>query len=611
MTDLIFGRARPSGPPWALVFGEEDGGNPAGRVTLTGMAILPGAQVSGGSRYVNNVARPTVNRTAGRWQVAATRHAGIAPRYQHSQPCEIGRDPRWQDARPLPSALVLAFNETLHAIRPWAVLRQQDGTGLPNAPLTLAQQQADPAARLSVLLRQQDGNRVSAGPLTQHHQDGWRDRRYWASVRHQQGRALETWKSASAGMAVTLALGILARYQAAMRARAGVYARPAASPAPQPCYTPSGLLVFAGPRASDGLLIFMCERAGGGALPHRTIAIPVLRVYMTTHHMQAVLLPGGESVTLLDVQLSADADNPGWSLSATGPDYLMDQLGGAGAPKQIRLTIDGLPWVFAVERLDRTRAAGQRRVRISAVSTPMLLGQPYLPAQTWLNAQDVTAQQLVADALQYTGVDVDWQIPDWLVTAGAWSFTGTPLAAAVRIAESVGAVLQSDPVNPLLRYLPRYPTMPWEWPHTPADVTMPSAAILTDSLERGDQPEWEAVYVMGTTQGVMTRVKRTGTAAALLAPMVTDDLITHVDAASQRGRAILGAGGRQANITLSMPLLSGATIGQSGPGLLHVGQLLEVVEPAETWRGLVRGVSLAASFSSGQVRQSLRVERHY
>jgi hypothetical protein len=334
---------------------------------------------------------------------------------------------------------------------------------------------------------------------------------------------------------------------------------------------------------------------------------------MTTHTLQAVLLPSGETVVLTDVQISADADNPGWQLSATGPENLLDQLGGAGTPKQIKITLDGIAWVFAVERLGRTRNPQQRRVQVQASSATMLLGAPWMPEQSWLGAQEASAQQLVIDALQNTGVDVDWQITDWLVTAGAWSFTGTPLAAALRVAGAVGAVVQSHRTQPVLRYLPRYPLMPWEWslPGNAADIVMPSAAITTDSLERGDQPEWEAVYVMGTRQGVMTRVKRTGTAGALLAPQIADDLITHVDAARQRGRAILGAGGPQAGITLSMPLLPGQSIGQSGPGLVEIGQLLEVTEPAETWRALVRGVQVSASFSSGQVRQSLRVERHF
>jgi len=642
MTDLLFDRAPLPGPPWALVFGAEgEGAAPVIRAVLGGDAGLPEARapglcqagpppparlagdaplaalaLAGSFAYSNNVARPAVARTAGRWQMAGGLRASALPRHQRAQAHEAGGSPRWQEARHGQAALALGWDETLHGIRPWATLRQQDGLRLP-AATAARQQQADARARWLGALRQQAGMGVSTGPLTQRHQDGWRDRRAGAAARYQQARPLRTAQGASADQAAAHIAGWLARGQQAMRPPAGGYAPPLAPPVAPPCYVPGGVLVFSGPYLPGGLLLFACERGAGGGptAPERaaTIVIPLLRVYMTTHHMQAELLPSGERVTLLDVQLSADAGSPGWSLSASGPEHLMEQLGGAGAPKQIRLTIDGLPWVFAVERLDRTRAPGLRRVQLSAVSVTLLLGQPYLPVQTWLNAQDATAQQLLAEALQYTGVAVDWQIPDWLVTAGAWSFTGTPLAAAVRIAEAVGAVLQSDPVEPRLRYLPRYPAMPWEWPleETPADVSMPSAAILTDSLARGDEPQWDAVYVMGTTQGVMARVRRSGSAGALLAPMVADELITHVDAARQRGRAILGAGGRQASITLSMPLLPGATIGQSGPGLLQVGQLLEVVEPAETWRGLVRGVSLAASFSSGQVRQSLRVERHY
>jgi hypothetical protein len=42
--------------------------------------------------------------------------------------------------------------------------------------------------------------------------------------------------------------------------------------------------------------------------------------------------------------------------------------------------------------------------------------------------------------------------------------------------------------------------------------------------------------------------------------------------------------------------------------VLQLNQLLEVVEPAETWRGLVRSISLSVGMPT--VRQTVIVERH-
>jgi hypothetical protein len=86
--------------------------------------------------------------------------------------------------------------------------------------------------------------------------------------------------------------------------------------------------------------------------------------------------------------------------------------------------------------------------------------------------------------------------------------------------------------------------------------------------------------------------------------MVTDALATAQEAVLQRGQAILGAAGRQALIALDLPVLTGGTL----PGVLALNQLTEVVEPTETWRGMVRAVQVKAS--GAKVRQTVTFERH-
>jgi hypothetical protein len=295
-------------------------------------------------------------------------------------------------------------------------------------------------------------------------------------------------------------------------------------------------LVFADPWTGDGHLVFVCERAGPGPDPEPPqYVIPLLEVYVSVHTLNAVLLPSLEPVALLGATLESDDGGFGWSLSADGPEHLLDQLAPvAGLPARVRITIDGIDWVFAVERVGRTRRFGQHRASIQGRSVTALLGDPYMPQQSWLSNSDLTAQQLVAQALQYTGTTVDWGLSDWLVPAGAWSFTGTPLQAALRVAESVGAVLRSHRTNAELIFAPRYPALPWAWGAATPNVQMPAAIITTDSLEPEPRPAYNAVYVSGMAQGVLGHVRRSGTAGDLLAPQVTDALITHEVAARQR-----------------------------------------------------------------------------
>ena len=148
-----------------------------------------------------------------------------------------------------------------------------------------------------------------------------------------------------------------------------------------------------------------------------------------------------------------------------------------------------------------------------------------------------------------------------------------------------------------------YPTAPWDWGAGVADVELAPDAIITSAIERRDGADINAVYVSGTSQGVLAWVKRTGSAGEKLAPMVADALDTHVDAARQRGLAILGAAGPKHFVTLDLPVLTGP----SEPGVLDVGQLVQINE-ATPWRGRVRAIGLRGG--RPVVRQSVTLERH-
>jgi len=210
-------------------------------------------------------------------------------------------------------------------------------------------------------------------------------------------------------------------------------------------------------------------------------------------------------------------------------------------------------------------------------------------------------------------VDLDWGIPDWLVPAGAWSHTGTPLAAVQAIVEAAGGYLLSHRTDETLLARHPYPDhaggalgVPWEWsdPAIPADVELAPDAVMVTGTERADGPDINAVYVSGVSQGVRALYKRAGTAGDKLATPVTDSLITAADVARMRGRSIVGAGGPKHLVSLELPVLTGA----SQPGVLDVGQLVQVNHSAP-WRGRVRSVSVAAKFGD-KVRQTVQIEQH-
>jgi hypothetical protein len=279
-------------------------------------------------------------------------------------------------------------------------------------------------------------------------------------------------------------------------------------------------------------------------------------------------------------------------------------------PVQIKLTIDGLEWVFLVETLRRTASFGKHGVAITGRSVTALVGEPWTRADAYNNGTAISAQQIAAQALDLSGVALDWGITDWLVPTGAWSHNGSRLSAVQRVAEAAGGYLQSHRSAATLQVRHPYPLLPggvpggpWNWASVTPDIELAADAVITSGKEAKDGADIDAVYISGTNQGVIALVKRTGTAGAKLAAMQADPLITHVDAATQRGLSILGTAGAKEHITLELPVLTGS--GQ--PGVIDVGKLVQVNESVP-WRGRVRSVNVA--YSQPSVRQTITLERH-
>jgi hypothetical protein len=380
------------------------------------------------------------------------------------------------------------------------------------------------------------------------------------------------------------------------------------------------------PRVIDTNLVFACPPWAGGPVhlvfgrnciagpiaPGATLFILPARFFMAVHTLTALRLSDGAPVPIFDVSLSSDAGSFAWTFSASAPASVFEQLApAAGLPAQIRITLDGMPFVFVVDSLQREERFGQRGVRIGGRSATALLARPYSREASRLNTAQRTAQQLAEEALEFTGVSLDWALEDWLIPAGAYSHLGTPLAAVQAIVEAAGGYLQSHRALPQLLARHPYPTLPggipggpWNWGGAfAADVELAPDALITQSIERRDGPDINGVYLRGANQGTFALVKRTSTAADKLAALVVDPLITATEAAQQRGLSVLGAGGPKHLVSLSLPVLTGP--GQ--PGVLDVGQLVQV-NAAQPWRGRVRSVSVNAKMPTA--RQTVALERH-
>lgn len=553
--------------------------------------------------------------------------------YDQALPDAIGPgiSARAQHGAALPPIPLAAAQQAAHlAITPAAARTHQ---AVPVATgQRAAQQQMTPASRASAQRAQHGlplGNGGTAGhadmqrqqrPITapvQHgiplaagahsrHQERIRFR-HRLRTGQQQARPVIARSSAAHQAGVPSAIGAAVRQQQMIPLPLGWWQ--IAYPWPEPPFDPNA--------PSSPVTLRFCHLADGttalvfGCRPHAppgNIVVPIRRAYIVLNTITLVRASDSAPLSALSLSLQIDADSWtwGWDASIPGAELALVEPAPGGDPVELLATVNGEQFRLLAERIARDRRFAQSRIRISGRGRAAMLADPHSPIVTRSNAQARTMQQLLADALTINNVGIgwaiDWQAADWLVPAGLYNHTGSYIAHAQRLADAAGAYVQADPLLDTLRILPRYPLLPWEWSAATPDITLPSAPVVREAIEWQDKAAYNRVFVSGTeTGGILGQITRTGTAGDVVAPMITDPLITHADAARARGRPILADTGRQARITLELPILPET-------GIITPGKLVQYTDAGTTRRGLVRSTAVTAQLPTA--RQTIELETH-
>lgn len=377
----------------------------------------------------------------------------------------------------------------------------------------------------------------------------------------------------------------------------------------QPCYTPPAgnavSLIFSGLQPASLDLLFVCPNKTP-TQPTATIVVPIRSIYMQNTQVTVALADTGQPIPASGLKLSIDADSWCWGWSASVPRTFLGALRGSLTSKvELLASVNGTNFRLAVEKIGSSRSFGKGMLSISGRGRAIWLGKPYADVVSRGNAVAMTAQQLMADALTENGVSngwsIDWRIDDWLVPAGAWQHRGTAMEACQAIAGAAGAYIQAHRTDQTLVVLPRYPVAPWNWPAATPDLDVPENVCIVEGIEFLDMPAYNTVFVAGQVGGILGHVTRGGTSGDKAAPQVCDALITHADAARQRGLAILGDTGEQKHITLSLPVLNET-------GIIVPGLLMRYSEGGNTHLGLTRAVEVNHDFP--KLTQFVTVESH-
>ncbi|MFD1709858.1 hypothetical protein FVQ98_14010 [Ottowia sp. GY511] len=557
-----------------------------------------------GLRWDANVSRGLVHMVHSHYQDAKPVTAAVASHWQDSAPIKRPGASHWQDAAPVRSSTESKWQDSVR-LRAVVAARYQDG--LPVRSAATSAWQDTGRIRAAVSARWQD-----ASPLRHAADSHWQEmQRLRASVasRWQDGTGARRFIVEDGRDATPISHAFASHWQDARKPPPGRSWHTIPPEPPHLCYDPAdlGKLQFGLDTSALGVLAFWC-RDDGGEQPAQ-IVVPARRVYIVINDVDLRRVDGNLPLPAYTLAMSLDADSWTWQWSATLHKAAVPLLAPArsGEPVEVEVKVNGVPYRLLVESMRRSRQFAQTRIEVSGRGTAALLDAPYAATQQFGNPSGPrSAQQLMLDVLTLNGVSigwaVDWGLTDWQVPAGTWSHQGSYITALNAIAQAAGGYLQPHATARTLRVLPRYPVAPWDWGTLAPDIELPMDPVSIEGVEWVKKPDYTRVYVSGEgATGVLARITRTGTAGDELAPMVTDALITHADAARQRGRAILSDTGAQAMVSLTLPVLPET-------GLILPGQFIRRTDGAEVLQGYVRGMSLA--WDRPKMRQTLEVQTH-
>lgn len=335
-----------------------------------------------------------------------------------------------------------------------------------------------------------------------------------------------------------------------------------------------------------------------------TYIVPTEEVYTMQNILLSTLFDDTTVIDLNNVNLSLDADSHSWQFSADLLDPSQRALvkpAPDGTPVEIHVTINSYTWYLIVEKITTTRKFEGEKIRISGRSLSAWLSKPYEQAVSVNQGSLLTVQQ-IADSLLPIGWTNDWQTVTWNVDAGAYSHVNkTPIEALKQIADDIGAVLVPNRISKTMKFLPRYPVLPWNFDGVAVDVQIPDSAIIELTEEPTSSFQANGVYIHGNEiGGELAFIRLNGTAGDRLADTTNNHLMTDVIGLRALGERILAGQYEQPKIKSITTFMDGTTV-----PLIEIGDFIGFDVDGVVTKGVINGVSLTATHS--QVYQTVSI----
>ena len=580
--------------------------------TSTFTAVMPAMTLDGIASYNSYASRPLVNKSSSEWQWAAPVEVGLTAGHDNAAPAAVQAGTSFERSVPVRSSASTKHDNAVPSSRPPVSSRYQKANHISPTGSKSGYEEANRSVRSSLASVFTTADKGNAEKKTAGHQDGLRTHRNTNVSPFQKAKG-------GTGLHHALAHDKGARsvmqhagwYQKAIVPPAGTAPGIVVPPVKPPCYTPpNGLavdLLFKDP-AGTVELVFRCPNEEPYVPPAQgLIVVPVQRTYIVLNSVHLRRVDGNLELPCYSLSMQLDRDSWTWGFSASLHASAMPLIEPAafGEPVELDAEVNGVHYRLLAEGISRDRQFGSARISLTGRGKSAILSDPYSPIRNFTNTQTRTAEQLINDVLTNNGVPIGWSVDfglaDWNVPEGLFAHNGSYMSAVKAIADSIGAYVQPDPLASKIYIKPAYPVLPWNLASATPDFELPVDVTSKEAISWFDRPAYNAVYVSGTSQGVLALVRRQGTAGDLLAPMVADNLITDDIAARQRGESILGSTGRIAEVTLEMPILPAT-------GIIPPGKIVRYLDGGVSRMGITRSVSVNTELP--KARQQIQVETH-
>lgn len=334
------------------------------------------------------------------------------------------------------------------------------------------------------------------------------------------------------------------------------------------------------------------------------------RVHKVIHSLQCFRDSDNTPVHITSFNMNTSRDQWGFSFAmqcaSKGEAAKLAHVN--GEPVDVRIELNGHVLRGVAENISRSKAFGSNKYSVSGRSIVARLAQPFEIPSAYANSSAMNATQIINDVLAGTGWTYTFDLTDWLIPAGALNLqSASTIDVITTIAKAAGGIVIADTDFKDIQLLPRNKAPYWTLGQATEDHQINDSVIFSQSDNPANTPLYNAVFVRGEQQGVSTKIKRNGTLGDKLATDIVDPLITHIDAARQRGTSELAEAGKGANFSYTTTIMDGLPI-------IKPGALIAVDESAEQYKVICDAVSVSAQVSNKgllTVRQSFSGYRSY